>query len=404
MTRRIELRQEGREWVEGREQWVRHNGEDPNSVFRLVPLILSTESETNLNAHIGESGAGITLQRISGSVRGREYGFVRGSETWYVSQGRRGTMVIRSSADELKQIVFSLGDVFSGSRVNFEFLRQRMDEAGTRRESERQDRAGLRGFDIPRNARTGYIGLYDLTDPTELSQMEHFPAMMNSLGRGYNLVSDGPHVHGVDRNPVSIVRDNVRNMYAQGIRNFFINMSVHGSTDSIGFMGPDGRVYSVQPSELQQVFNEFQDARFTVSLNACHGGGFNSANYTDLGESGRVTVFVQTKPELVNPIFTTNATRTRDVPGRGAISTEFSSPYDYYMVYYLRQGMPYGQAHLAADQRVKQIFPGLDAGAFRSGRDGGMQTAGLERRGVNGEDSLRPGLFGPAAGAPEGIA
>lgn len=375
-TRRIALTERGEDWVEERQEWIDEYMEDPDSSLRERALEIDVGTAVMLDALDGESGGGITFNKLPSGAPGQQYAFKKGSETWYVMQDfSRSTdeMVIRLASDPLTQIGVA-GYAF-GSSIDFAEIGDAMETAKERRTSERADEAGMKDFDLPKNERIGYIGLYDVTDPTEASQIEHFPGMMNQ--QGYNFVSDGDHIVGVDRNPVDILRSNVQNMYEQGVRNFYISMSVHGDTQSISFTGPDGRSYHTEPSELQAMYNQFSDAKFTLSLNACEGGGFNAADYTDSGESGRITTFVQAKPELLNTVFRQDGSRVMNTP-RGAVSTEFASAYDSYLMKYIGEGMPYGQAHLRADRRVKEIFPGMDAGVFRSGRRGGVQTASVD--------------------------
>ncbi len=365
-------------WVKSRIEFVRAL-QDPNGWRGGLAFVMLEQIEKNIRTFVGQSGQGLQFieQTMTSTEQlqrpGQKFAFVRGTEKWFLTEAPVRTnsnmLVIRKESDPLTQVSFPMNAVFTAGTVRFSEVTRLMGIAEERRKSEQADAAGMRDFDLPRNRPVAYLGFYPTSDPTERSQIESFGPFLRS--RGYPMVGDGQPAVGIARDPIGTMRTRIAAQRQLGVKDMFLNISVHGDEQGIVF-GPlaDGTSGRVSPQQFLALLNQFPDCNFFITLNACHGGGFNTASYTGLNSTNsasgrRVTVFVQTKPELLNPVHRPT----------GSDREQFSSPYDYFLVHYLQQGMSYGQAHLAADEATKRLYPGLDAGVFRSGASGGVSTA-----------------------------
>src|SRR5690606_25493821 len=140
------------------------------------------------------------------------------------------------------------------------------------------------------------------------SDCRYLPQLLNGLedegGNSlYNRVSEnGSDFIRGERNPEELLRANIREMYDDGIRTFYLNLAGHGNQYGIFFQGSSG--YSVlSPAALHSVFSEFKDCDFVVDTVACYGGGMAEAmkNYEDpSGRPGRIFMKLQAKPYSYN--------------------------------------------------------------------------------------------------------
>ncbi len=289
-------------------------------------------------------------------------------------------LVFVGDPDALMQTGGSTAELFPFNRMDTSAIKSKLRTAVTRRASESADAAGVARFDLPRGEPILYTGVFDQTDPTEENHARHFGSFLGSLGGGsrYNVVGSGNDTFPATSNLLDVLEARFDGALGRGIKNHYLYFSVHGDTNAVYFTTPDRRQLRIEPAALMALFNKpkFRDCRFTLRMNCCNSGGFRSGEMAALfrapGEAGRISVFIQTKPELPNPIRTTDASlRLPD----GTRSRNFDTPYDYYLVKFLSEGLTYGEAHRRADEETKKNFPGLDAGVFRSGESGGTETA-----------------------------
>ncbi|MBP9751112.1 MAG: hypothetical protein KBC95_04695, partial [Candidatus Peribacteraceae bacterium] len=251
--------------------------------------------------------------------------------------------------------------------------------AQSRRASESRDDARVAAFDLPRNEPILYTSVFDATDPTEENHARHFGSFLGQANGGaYNVVGAGNDTFAATGDLLARLEARFDGALAQGIKNHYLYFSVHGSENRVGFDLPDGGRITLEPRELMALFRQpkYNQCRFTLRMNCCNSGGFRSGEMAAMfrapGEEGRISVFIQSKPELPNPI---RSTEPRDVDASAPRGRNWDTPYDYYLVHFLSLNMTYGQAHLAADRATKTNFPGVDAGVFRSGVLDGSETA-----------------------------
>ncbi len=309
--------------------------------------------------------------------------------TWDLrgDDGDSSEVTLRRADDPSTQISLHLGDLFTNISTGTPAIKPDVEQAMRRgeaiRASERADSARMRTFDLPRDRPIGYIGLYDAKQNITRNNITNMPRML--AGRGHTFVSSGAPARGVDRDPHAMMEESVRAMTAQGVRDFYISLGVHGSTTGMSFTSADGRTrFPLSPADVGRLVDAFPDCRFTFDVIACHSGGLDPANlrtnlYTELSSAhtGRVTMIVHTK-EIVTNIATGVV---------GGDWSDASSYYSFYLLHFLDQKKPdgsplhtYGEAHVLADEAVKRTMPGLDPAAIRSGVEGGDRTARMGTR------------------------
>ena len=384
---RVEYSDTARSFIGTRLEWVRTNAEDPSALYRRMANINSSATRTRLDANVDRTADGVTVKKVDPPENGRSYAVevTVGSTTerWYMAEAitssiRQTDIVFQNASDLLMQGAGPINALFGSPEIRASAIKAVLATARSRRASETADAANVRSFDLPRGESILYTGVFDQTDPTEENHARHFGAFLGS--RGYDIVGGGTDTFPATMNLLGSLESRFDNALRAGIRNHYLYFSVHGSGTRIAFDTPSGGTLYLEPSQLMNLFkkSKYNDCRFVLRMNCCNSGGFRSGEMMEqfraAGESGRISVFIQTKPELPNPIRTTDTSaRNPD----GSRSRNFDTPYDYYLVHFLNQGMTYGQAHVAADEATKRAWPGLDAGVFRSTPTGGVETASL---------------------------
>ncbi len=390
---RVEYSETARSFIQTRLDWVRTTAEDPNSVYRQMANDYDSSVRTRLDASIDRTSDGVTLKRVNPPEHGRRYAIEVNhggtTERWYVAAAvtnhvMEQNIVFQNASDMLMQAAGLTRTFLASPGLNGSAIKEALQVARKRRASETNDAANVRNFDLPRGESILYTGVFDQTDPTEENHARNFGSFLGS--RGYNMVGGGNDTFAAGRDLLGTLESRFDAAYRAGIKNHYLYFSVHGDTTSVGFGIPGGGRIDLEPSQLMNLFkkSKYNDCRFVLRMNCCNSGGFQSGRMAEqfraAGESGRISVFIQTKPELPNPIRTTDS-RTRNPDG--SRSRNFDTPYDYYLVHFLNQGMTYGQAHVAADEATKRAWPGLDAGVFRTTPTGGVETASFRPDGLS---------------------
>jgi hypothetical protein len=238
------------------------------------------------------------------------------------------------------------------------------------RESERADAAGVKSFDVAGDKeRIGYVELFDGADKVTRELQKGNALMPSILGRRYDV---DPSWKSIDYSKGSndAFVASLRDLYAKGIRNFYVDVIAHGSTLGAGF-----GTRQLSPADVAAIVQAFPDCRFTLNVMSCHGAGMDvmMRHFRDVPKAapGRVTVFTQTKLDVPN--FATTVEKNHSS----------TTAYNVALAKYLLQGvggrpgqrLTYGEAHLKADIDAK-IAEKTDAEAMRSGMG---KTAGTGR-------------------------
>lgn len=385
---RLAYGEPARNFIASRLAYVTSELEDPASSWRTRARTIRT-IDTTLDANLTERG-GIKIEKtpaVGGAAATYLLTWTEGTTvtTWritepVVSGGLGGRYICFSNtADPLMQSTSGMSDAFPAGTVSPDRIKAILRAAQSRRASESRDDARVAAFDLPRGEPILYTSVFDATDPTEENHARHFGSFLGQANGGaYNVVGAGNDTFAATGDLLARLEARFDGALTQGIKNHYLYFSVHGSENRIGFDLPGGGRITLEPRELMALFRlpKYNQCRFTLRMNCCNSGGFRTGEMADMfrapGEEGRISVFIQSKQELPNPIRTTDASRT--LPD-GTPSRNYDTPYDYYLVHFLSRGMTYGQAHLAADRATKTNFPGVDAGVFRSGAVAGTETA-----------------------------
>jgi hypothetical protein len=292
------------------------------------------------------------------------------------------------------QMVIEENQLFTGSeanrRINVKLAAERMELARRERQSGVEDQADVGGFDLPTNRPIGYIGLYDVMDPWEVSYLRYFPALMNQ--QGYNMVANGRYVHPVNRDPIAILRDQISALRKGiNVRDFYLSLVPHGSPPRDGspsvmiFSTPGGGQYQVNAETLHRLLNEFPDCRFTLHINSCFTGGVADRRWVDQfsgdahGER-RIAIFLETNRFTPNIIESTMKYNLVPLSERGSL-------YNRLFLQYVSQGQGYGQAHLSTRRDLSIVAPGMIPRVIRSGRTAPVQTVSVPNSAPPGSGS-----------------
>jgi hypothetical protein len=377
-----------RNFIASRLAYVTSELEDPASSWRTRARTIRTIDST-LDANLTDT-RGIKIEKtpgVGGAAATYLLTWTEGATvtTWritepVVSGGLGGRYICFSNtADPLMQSTSGMIDAFPAGTVSPDRIKAILRAAQSRRASETADNARVAAFDLPRGEPILYTGVFDATDPTEENHARHFGSFLGQANGGaYNVVGAGNDTFAATNDLLGRLEARFDGALAQGIKNHYLYFSVHGSENRIGFDLPGGGRITLEPRELMALFRlpKYNQCRFTLRMNCCNSGGFRSGEMADMfrapGEEGRISVFIQSKQELPNPI---RSTEPRDIDATAPRGRNYDTPYDYYLVHFLSRGMTYGQAHLAADRATKTNFPGVDAGVFRSGVLDGSETA-----------------------------
>ncbi|MBM3231404.1 hypothetical protein FJZ28_03700 [Candidatus Peregrinibacteria bacterium] len=313
--------------------WLKEQADIHNQNLTTLPLSdsMRTAIETSGVTVISNKKGAVTTIQI-------------GKEAWDVGLNN-GDPVIRLSSDH--SVTARIPD---DVKLNADTLKLYAAKAMEYRKSESADAAGMgKGFEPAKNEPMGYIELSDLSDRLTSEIAQENREFSKLLSERYNLYKtpEGT-IDGSVKNPANALREQIGTLMKNGIKNIYININAHGSESGMGF-GPN----ELRAEQLTAIFKEFPDCKFTVNNIACHGGGLaeEMQKFKDTGgESGRVTVFTQTKEEVVNLARSTADEQTT------------STAYNAALAKYLAQGvngrpgrrLSYGEAHLYADKDAKK--------------------------------------------------
>jgi ferritin-like protein len=254
--------------------------------------------------------------------------------------------------------------VFKGKRPDMTYLKKETRTALFDFARQEKNKKFLKGFELPKNRKIGYISLFDNKfDLTfNLAETNHFAILMVKIlkARGYKLDLSGmqgrPFVE--TGNPVKFLNEQVKKLHAKGIRDFYFDLNGHGSSAGIGI----GK--GINAKQLVDLFKKYPDSKFNITSIACHGGGLRKGilAYLKTAEGKKrakdISVFLQSKPNKTNKVGQLDTAES----GQNYVS-------NYYAVFarFLLKGMSFGQAAYAADQEVKKYYPN-DAEAIVNGR------------------------------------
>lgn len=369
-----------------------------NKTPRLIDAttFLSATTENSIKGWVGTSSDGQELTFSSVSEKGYKYAFItKSGEKWYFSEtpwfydqfpdGIPEEMIELSiwkeGSEKTIHKQFNEGEVFKSNTIDFERLKELINEAEQIRGNEVQDPARIRGYRLS-SAPTGYIALVDgnKDDPIMsgmINDCRYFPQMLNLIkdhegNNMYNLLSNnGSEFIKVSGDPEWILRQHIKALYDAGIRDFYLNFAGHGNETAIFFSTPEVDA-SLSPEELHAIFSDYSDCNFIVNTIACYGGGLadKMKSYKDpSNREGRILMILQAKPFTYN--LEGRLIGEPEVKGSPKI---FSSAYQIFNTKFLMDGLNFGEAHYQADLEAKKISP-TDAEAWISTENGGRELA-----------------------------
>ncbi len=305
--------------------------EGMRKAITILPLEDHQLSELKINKLVSENSPKDTPATIS--LNGEE---------WVLGKSSRRVVLLNKNDSSISVIIPR------SEPISAYVLKDYARKAKEYRASENRDDAGMKKFDIADNKEpVGFVELYDSTTDVTNS----IAGLPEVLSRRYNLqMTPMSRIDGSRAtDPLVALTDRIQTMYDAGIRNFYVNISAHGDTRGIDFGGR-----TLDPKKLVELTMQFPDCKFTGNATSCHGGGIGGAmaNFEDhsKAEQGRVTMFTQTKSDVVNAGY--------------VVDEGFSTAYNIALARYLMQGVDgnpgtklnYGEAHTKADQEAKGIL------------------------------------------------
>jgi hypothetical protein len=299
-----------------------------------------------------------------------------------------------------------------------------LNEARRNAESQKNDPAGAKGFDLPKGRPIGYLCFngFDEGDKKEREQYYEYshalPELLKSCGydmvcldnkkRIEQLQGSLPNaITGLVANPTlsgltafaatpqetnaKLVERQVGALYQQGVRDFYLNFLTHGDRKA-GMKGADGEWLNGE--DIKQILLKYKDCTFAIDATGCEGGGLIGMmrDFKDdpKAPEGRVGVFVHTKEEL----------------------SIYSYEYQAFLIKQLKdmadgvKGAPktYGEAHHRADIETKRTTSGRYDPEFWKSMPGrkSLRTAKNEPRPDPLEDAARQ-YFAGHTPSPENL-
>lgn len=408
VLRPIVLTEEGKKWIEKHKEVYEKTLKSEDGGLIDASTFISPKLRAKLFHLAAESKRSrnnnqVTIIKLNPPGNGYSIAFdvnIDGAkERWYVSQEPyyrdqfpkdvllgnthlafwKGTK--DGGVDKLTQTFISYYNLFQNGKLNTGLLLERLKQAEIDRESERNDEANIRNFDLPKDRSIGYIGLVDYrweVDPiirANYDDTKFFPQLMNGLGYSFVSGNDGePIVVTRPFTPKQILLEQIRKSRESGIRDFYINIAAHGDETAMLFYDnvtkcPCNNLF---PRDFIEIFNTFSDCTFTINPIPCYGGGLAGAlnSYKDIkGEGERVKVFLRSK------LFgTSQEGRFNEQNYESDIPTPFSMYYNVFLFNYLLSGKNYGEAHILADEASKKLVP-CDPEVWKSTPNGGVRTS-----------------------------
>ena len=336
-------------WVETTKPFM----EQQDPLYRLLPSQLMKKME--------EARLPMEKEKVIDD-RNPQVFLTLGKDRWSLSTPRASwnywAALLRSEKNPDVQILIDIDDLLKGS------VAQTLNEAARKAikhyESEQRDDAGIKKVEISKGEPVGYVELADLSDSLIKRETAGARNFSQILGTRYDIVSPPGEKtldmskQGID--PNLILHAHIQKIHSRCLRNFFINVITHGSTK--GFHFGKNMLY---PEDIKNLFLRFPDCKFTLNTIAFYGGGMGKAfeHFQDRAKApkGRVTVFTQTKGDVVN--YSTKF--SKDIQDKVQSAEELNSTkYTAALMHYLVHGkdgrrLTYGEAHLLADRHAKRM-------------------------------------------------
>lgn len=288
---------------------------------------------------------------------------------WYISEQRmyssppmpfnaNNIIALRKRSDPLTQGTLRLGDVQRGGTTAADALQRTLQTAEANRKSEKEGAGDLNKFDLPKRQKICYLAFCDKKTTQERRALAAIPQEMKRRGYEYQTLGNG--VIQINQDPIGTMAKCIQAAYGKGTRYFHLALVPHGVTDGLVFQGP-GEPMMVTAQELAGLRDRFPDAKFLTDISSCYAGGsdFVKAHVDEKGtaDNGRSVTVFHTKTLAANVVLQ-----------RKGGHDERSSPYHKFLLKYLREKKTYGEAHRLADLKVKEIYPGIDAGVIFSAK------------------------------------
>jgi hypothetical protein len=180
----------------------------------------------------------------------------------------------------------------------------------------------VKGITLPKDKPIAMISLVQADyegDPmfdTIMDASKDMPEILNEFGHkvtSYDPVSSDA--------PLQALEASIKKSLAEGVNDFYIDLSAHGSEKGMHFSADHNHVWDpdkiLTGDQLSALAKKYPDANFLVNSIACHGGGFRDDIVED--SPPNLTVILQSKPYNTNE-------EGRDIKGN-ANSTYFNMFY-----------------------------------------------------------------------------
>jgi len=312
------------------------------------------------------------------------FSFVHDGETWNVEfLDLEGEYVTFVSADNpLKLATFNYDEIWEDLMNPDDSRFDRIvSVAEANFESEENERGvrDLEAWDFPLGSMS-YIRVFPQDyDDVVTANLQSSSMMAYEFQQRYPGMEVEPPLFSDD--PKVALREVISAAYNRTespVRFFSLDLYNHGSSDSLNFKE------SLTADDIVDLSREFPEADFHVSTMACFGGGlrpgFERAFKDDPDLSSRISLFTQSKPNMVNYV-PGSGTRTEGMEEHGYDFNIYSSFYYLYFMQALREDplATYGEAAREADRRTKRTML-TDAEALINGK---LVAQDVSRSGVD---------------------
>jgi hypothetical protein len=214
-------------------------------------------------------------------------------------------------------------------------------------EKEKAQKSKLEKFDLPKDKKGAYLRFFpSKSDDVIASTLQSSGIKAAVLNHRYPNLKTKPIIFA--DNFKKALYSNIKKAYDQGTRFFYIDVYNHGEKKGLGFKAlPNAQ-------DIANIIKKFPDAKFVFNTIACYVGclrkGFLKAMQLDPKLKKQISVFLQTKPDLVNLVSIVkkpDLTKSKQFYG-------YSTYYQLFLIKALQEGKTYGQAAVYADQESKK--------------------------------------------------
>ena len=274
---------------------------------------------------------------------------------WYKDQYPDGNpwyrQIILKDTTRQKQVVFEYNE-FVNNVNSWTFLNKKINSAISDYESEKNDVADIKAFDIPKNEKVLYFSMSDANNHDDVimwlrKDWEYLWDIIKERNTHQDSVFFNEAIDSND-NPSELLEKQFIYASNNNINNIVLNFLWHWSESYISFSW-----WKLKISVIKELLLEYPGINVVINTVACHWWGIESlSKLKNLNREWTLTTFLQVQEHVVNQEW-----RINWVVWENNSPKIFSSYYNIYLHYHLTEFLDktFWEAHLYADKMAKKL-------------------------------------------------